>query len=217
METNEKCKNILIISDIHLGDYSSYGYLANTPGDFLKTAEKIKDLCVSNMISEIWILGDIVQFYLPKPNEMICIKKFFNILNFVKIRCLLGNHDTAEYFQKSNNSILTRLLKNCGMEILDNNIITINGKKIYFCSYNNKINTIHTDILLSHRDFGDIDNETSKLFDYIILGHNHSYYTEQNKISCGSILPHTKEELTDKHGGLILRINDKIEFKRIEL
>ena len=123
--------HVLIISDLHLGDYSTYGYVANSEYEFIKLSYKLKEVCTNNNISEIWILGDIVQYPLIKPKEMILIKKFFNNLSNIKIRGILGNHDQAIYFNQKEDNILDRLLKICNVEILNNNILNINNKKKY--------------------------------------------------------------------------------------
>ena len=209
--------HVLIISDLHLGDYSTYGYVANSEYEFIKLSYKLKEVCTNNNISEIWVLGDIVQYPLIKPKEMILIKKFFNNLSNIKIRGILGNHDQAIYFNQKEDNILDRLLKICNVEILNNNILNIDNKKIYFVSYNNKIKNIKADVLLTHCTMSDLDSKSFDNFSRIILGHEHKYFKFKNVISCDSILRHSKEETNNITSGLIMNIDKTIDITRIKI
>lgn len=79
------------------------------------------------------------------------------------------------------------------------------------------LKNIKADVLLTHCFVSDLDSNTFDNFKTIILGHDHKYFKFKNVISCGSILRHSKEEVNNITGGLIMNIGETVDITRIEI
>lgn len=217
----------IILSDIHIGVYRNYNQDDFRIKQFLKLKRVLIDSIYSNNIKEVWIAGDLLLTAQSSPQVMSVVKEFLkDISKTAVVRLILGNHDVVVRTDKTditeyNNYTLISLLDEINnLNIYNDDVITVNNKKVYFHSWTpTTFERKNADYLVCHGDshkslspFSDnfIDcNGYTKVF----CGHIHIFKEIDNLISLGTPLMHSFSDSTDV--GFIIYDLDSDTYERV--
>ena len=127
--------NVLIISDIHIGDYPDYEYrrfqrLDNYP----LYAKRICQIAKENGVQYLFILGDTTDQPTNRPYIQRRLKQVFSIFSnyFKKVFYILGQHDLDSrlFDYKSPDSTSIHLFAPDNFEYINRKIIQLGGRTI---------------------------------------------------------------------------------------
>ncbi len=197
--------NVIVLSDIHIGEYRLHNDNDFRLDQFNKLADCICSSIEKNSAKEVWIAGDLLREAQSKPKVMYVVNQFLQkIANLATVRLILGNHDVVvrsdktllEDYEKCTLISLLQHINN--LHIYLDDIVNVNGKKVHFHSWvpSNKFERKEADYLVCH---GDIDKELSPFGENLIdsshytkvfCGHIHKFKEINNIISLGVPLQH---------------------------
>ena len=217
---------VLILSDIHIGEYRTHNENNFRINQFNKLKTDLVRLIRCDNVKEVWISGDILREAQPKPNVMHFVKDFIEALTAeCHVRMILGNHDVmvrnadTELSEFSNNSLITLLEDNDNLFIYYDDVINIDNKSVHFHSWipNNSFEVRKADYLVCH---GDVDKELSPFSDNYInvnaykkafCGHIHIYKESEHYISLGVPFQHSFSD--DINTGVVVYDLDSDTFE----
>ena len=222
---------ILITADLHVGDYQTYNptqfFRLN---QFNKLAEVLVEKCKENDAKELWIAGDLLQVGRPAPIVMYTLKKFLRNFtsNGIKVRTILGNHDVTVRsentdFNEYDKYSLVSLLRDTDVNIYLDDVVDIEGKKVYFKSWvpSNSFDSKDADILIAHGDvspklspFSNSYIDVSK-YKRAFVGHIHKPYDSEIFVSPGTPIQHSYSD--DINTSVILYDTETNLYNRIPI
>jgi predicted MPP superfamily phosphohydrolase/ABC-type molybdenum transport system ATPase subunit/photorepair protein PhrA len=220
--------NILIISDIHIGNYPNYEtYKYERLEFYLTYAKRIIEIAQENNCKVLFIAGDFMDAPVNSPEVLRIAKQVINIWEsyFDKIYYILGQHDLKSKNYDDPNVdkySITNVLAGSKMRYSDHSIIREGGRDIAMMNFTpehdlswipNKVDLFISHWTINTNGFGE-DNHSSDKFTLGIAGDIHYPCSDRNLHSVGISVP---RYLGDSQSGTSVVVDlDTLEWKRVE-
>lgn len=188
-------RKILVLGDIHIGDYPRYNGVANRLNQF----NLLADCLIEKDYDDVIIAGDFLLGCVMKPRVMHVVKSFIDKLcnRFDNVYYILGNHDLDIKLKGFSpiDSLVTLLSDAKNFQYMNQKELVIEGVKFYFMDWINS-HVIPIDkkcnIFISHVNvmpgFGREFDES--MFDLGIMGDYHARYRTNKIITTGTPIQH---------------------------
>lgn len=224
-------RRILVLGDIHIGDYPRYNGVTNRLKQFDKLADRLCARIVDdplNTASDVIIAGDLLLSCVMKPRAVHCVKTFIEKLcnRFENVYYILGNHDVdiklRKFYGQEDDTLITLLDSIPNFKYMHDKHEMIEGVDFYFMDWIRGSEvplTQKSDIFISHINlmprFGQqVDN---KLFKLGIFGDYHARFQTENMITTGTPIQHYVSDPTDPEVIILDVDNGNFEWKRVPI
>lgn len=215
---------VLISSDIHINDYSSYNYSYRSRlSQFDKLADRLVEIGKNNGCEELWLLGDILDKPYSSHPVNHCLKRFLSKLtsNFKEVRYILGQHDmSCKSNDQSEEDTLITIFDFDDMTYMDKKILELDGHKFGFMNWKSTqdlswLGDTHLDILLGHYTKSEMfgqEIDDSK-FDLMIHGDIHNDQVIGKFVSVGNPIQHDLKSMSN--GSCIILDTNTLKWERV--
>lgn len=220
--------NILIISDVHIGNYPNYETYKYERLEFYITyARRIVEIAQENNCKVLFIAGDFMDAPVNSPEVLRVAKQVIDIWDcyFDQMYYILGQHDLrSKNYDDPNVDIysITNVLASSKMRYSDHSILDIGGRHIAMMNFTSehdlswikdKVDLFITHWTINTNGFGE-ENHSSDKFTLGIAGDIHYPCSDGNLHSVGISVP---RYLGDAQDGTSVVVNlDTLEWFRVQ-